>query len=93
MKKLTDNYFKKSAQSEKAVILHKELTSQKLHFALHKKNTKSLSLSGNQKLPKLSKPFTEDMIELPDKSSGAPPPEEKQVNISSDNFSSQQSAS
>ena len=27
MKKLTDNYFKKSAQSEKAVILHKELTS------------------------------------------------------------------
>ena len=50
MKKLTDNYFKKSKQSEKEVILHKELTSQKLHFSMHKKNTKSWSETGNEKL-------------------------------------------
>lgn len=43
MKKLTNTYFKKSKQSEKAVILHKELTSQKLHFSMHKKNSKSLT--------------------------------------------------
>ena len=69
MKKLTNTYFKKSKQSEKAVIMHKELTSQKLHFSMHKKNTKSLSERNNQyKLQKLSKPFTEDMMELPEKS-------------------------
>ena len=71
MKKLTNTYFKKSKQSEKAVILHKELTSQKLHFSMHRKNTKSLSEpvagDGPGKLQKLTKPFTEDMIELPEK--------------------------
>ena len=36
---------------------------------MHKKNTKSLSESNNQyKLQKRSKPFTEDMMELPEKS-------------------------
>ena len=71
MKKLTNTYFKKSKQSEKAVILHKELTSQKLHFSMHRKSTKSLSEpaagDGPGKLQKLTKPFTEDMIELPEK--------------------------
>ena len=64
MKKLTNTYFKKSKASEKAIIFHKELTSQKLHFTMHKKNSKSLSESGAlQKAHKLSKPFTEDMLE------------------------------
>ena len=46
MKKLTNTYFKKSKASEKAIIFHKELTSQKLYFTMHKKNSKSLSESG-----------------------------------------------
>ena len=48
MKKMTQTYFKKSKASEKAVILHKELTSQKLHFSMHKKNSKSLSDMGSK---------------------------------------------
>jgi len=68
MKKLTNTYFKKSKTSEKAIILNKELTSQKLHFIAHGKNAKSLSESGQApKLHKLSKPFTEDMIEEAEK--------------------------
>jgi hypothetical protein len=64
MKKLTNTYFKKSKTSEKAIIMSKELTSQKLHFIAHRKNAKSVS-EGSQaaKVLKYSKPFTEDMIE------------------------------
>ena len=43
MKKLTNTYFMKSKATEKAVILNKELTSKKLRFSMHKKNTKSWS--------------------------------------------------
>ena len=64
MKKLTNTYFTKSKATEKEVILNKELTSKKLHFSMHKKNTKSWSDEGNKK-NRLAKPkFTEDMIEL-----------------------------
>ena len=43
MKRLTNTYFKKSKASEKAMIMNRELTSGKLNFQLHQKNSKSLS--------------------------------------------------
>ena len=73
MKKLTNTYFTKSKATDKAVIMNKELTSKKLNFSMHKKNTKSWSDDGNKsKLPRLTKPkFTEDMIELPEMQNAA----------------------
>jgi len=47
MKKMTNSYFKRSKKGEGALIMQKELTSQKLHFNLHKKNSKSQADSGN----------------------------------------------
>ena len=68
MKKLTNTYFKKSKKSEKAKIMNKELTSQKLQFIAHIKKEKSLSERGlANKSHKLSRPFTKDIIEEAEK--------------------------
>ena len=68
MKKLTNTYFKKSKKSEKAKIMNKELTSQKLQFIAHIKKEKSLSERGlGNKSHKISRPFTKDIIEEAEK--------------------------
>ena len=59
MKKLTNTYFKRSKKSEKAWILHKQLTSGRLVYAYHKKSSKSLSEKVQHRL---SKPFSEDDV-------------------------------
>ena len=67
LKKLTNTYFKKSRSVEKAVILNKELATQKLSFKAHKKNTKSISgsydfASSFNKKAKIGK-FSEDILD------------------------------
>jgi len=42
MKKLTNTYFKRSKKSEKDMIISRELTTGKLHYSLHKKNSYSV---------------------------------------------------
>lgn len=66
MRKLTNTYFKKTKNQEKAAIFSKELVTQRLAYQVHKKNTKSISgfIEGIKRSKMKPFQFSEDMLEF-----------------------------
>ena len=66
---MTNTYFKKTKNQEKAAIFSKELVTQKLTYQVHKKNTKSISgfIEGVKRSKMKPFQFSEDMLESNEK--------------------------